>query len=84
MVNISSSNNVNVGVAQYSIIGPLLFLIYVKRMSNGVFPNCKLFADGFSLFSVVSDIQASIATLSYEPTVVSKWTFQWKKFSFSI
>ena len=48
-------------------------------LSNGAFPNCKLFADGFSLFSVVSDIQASITTLSYEPTVVSKWTFQWKK-----
>ena len=35
----------------YFILGPLLFLIYVNDLSNGVSSNCKLFADDTSFFS---------------------------------
>ena len=40
-----ASENVNLGVAQSCVIGPLLFLIYIKHLSNRVFSVCKLFAD---------------------------------------
>ena len=74
----SSWENVNVGVSQGSILGPLLFLISIKDLSNGVSLNCQLFADDTSLFSVVNNIQSSAATLRNDLTVISNWAFQWK------
>ena len=74
----SSWENVNAGVPQGSILGPLLFLIYINDLSNGVSSSYKLFVDDTSLFSVVNDIQSSAATLHIDLTVISDWAFQWK------
>ena len=42
-----------------SILGPLLFLIYINNLAEGLSSNVKLFADDMSLFSVIHDIQIS-------------------------
>ena len=74
----SSWENVNAGVPQGSIFGPLLFLIHINDLSNRVLSNCKLFADDTSLFSVVNDIQSSAATLRNDLLVISNWAFHWE------
>ena len=60
----SSWTNVNAGVPQGSILGPLLFLIYINDLSDSLSSNAKLFADDASLFSAVHDINTSAIELN--------------------
>ena len=46
---------INAGVRQGSILGPLLFLIYMIDLSYNLQCNLKLFADDMFLFSTVKD-----------------------------
>ena len=54
----------NTGLLQESILGSLLFLMYVNDLSDGLKSECKLFADETSLFSVVHDINTSARDLN--------------------
>ena len=56
---VSSWADVNVRVPQGSILGPLLFLIYINDLANYFSSNTKLFADDTFFFSVTHDIFTS-------------------------
>ena len=44
-----------VGVPQESILGLLVFLIFINDLTTDIISNVKLFVDDVSLFSIVSD-----------------------------
>ena len=60
----SSWTNVNAGLLQGFILRPLLFLIYINDLSDGLSSNAKLFSDDTSLFSVGHDISVSAIELN--------------------
>ena len=66
------------GVPQGSILGPLLFLIYINDLPNGLNSNAKLFADDASLLSVVQNITDSANLLNSDLCRINECALQWK------
>ncbi len=66
------------GVPQGSVLGPLLFLIYINDLEDGIKSNVKFFADDTSLFSIVKDPKVSADDLNHDLELISKWAYQWK------
>ena len=75
---VSTWTNVNAGVLQSSILGPLFFLIYINDLADELSSNSKIFADDTSLFSVVHNRDSSAAELNTDLAKISHWVQQWK------
>lgn len=61
---VSTWIGVNAEVPQGSILGLLLFLIYINDLSDNLSSNVKLFTDVTSLFSVFHDINVFAGELN--------------------
>ena len=80
----SATRNIIYGVPQGSILGPLLFLIYINDLCDV----CKyttpiLFADDTNLFCNGSDLEALETNINQELTKISKW-LKTKKISLNV
>ena len=62
------------GVPQGSVLGPLLFLIYINDLADGITSTCKIFADDISLFSKVLDVNKLVIELKK----INEWAYQWE------
>ena len=74
----SSWMDVQAGVPQGSILGPLLFLIYFNDLPDNLVSNPKLFADDTSLFSTVTDPNIMANQINNDLHNISKWAYQCK------
>ena len=70
--------NINSGVPQGSVLGPLLFLIYINDLENGIKSSIKFFADDTSLFSIVENPITSAVNINNDLKLISRWATQWK------
>ena len=74
----SGWRKINSGAPQGLLLGPLLFLIYINHLPNGITSMCKTFSDDTSLFSKVIDLDKSVTELNTDLQKISQWTNQWK------
>ena len=66
------------GVPQGSVLGPLLFLIYINDLEKGIKSKINFFADDTYLFSTVTDPTLTASELNYDLKLIKQWAYLWK------
>ena len=72
----SEWGDVDSGVPQGSVIGPLLFLLYVNELPGVVESSMKMFADDTKLYRVIKT-NNDIETLQRDLDELSDWSSKW-------
>ena len=76
----SSWRPVLAGVPQGSIMGPLLFHIYINNLPIQLKSNVKLLADDTSLFIFIKNNNEHANILNSDLRSISPWAYNWKIF----
>jgi len=76
--SISQFLDIESGVPQGSVLGPILFLIYINDLENNIISNVKFFADDTMIYSTVYDPVNSATELNHDLNIINKWAHQWK------
>ena len=74
----SSWADIKAGVPLGSILGPLLFLVYINDLTENLHSHPKLFADDTSLFSTATDEAFSNSYLNDDLKNMNEWSYKWK------
>ena len=74
----SSYRSINAGVPQGSVLGPLLFLIYINDIVKDIESIVKLFADDTSMYLSLEDKEERFRLLNSDLHKIINWSLKWK------
>ena len=79
VVNGASSQPVSVlsGVPHGTVLGPLMFLLYINDIADNVSSSLRLFADDCLLYRTIKSTEDSIL-LQKDLHLLSKWASVWQ------
>ena len=66
------------GVPQGSVLGPLLFLVFINDLEKDIKSKVKFFADDTMLFDIVKDPHLTARDLNLDLVNIQNWAYQWK------
>ena len=80
VINVQNSKwaPVIAGIRQGSILGPLVFLIYINNLPENLESSAKLIAGDALLFLTACDLSESLNLLNDDLKKISEWAFKWK------
>ena len=64
------------GVPRGSVLGPIMFLVYINDISSSIVSTTKLYADDTSLLHRITDINSRIE-LQNDLNTIDKWSKHW-------
>ena len=73
----SSWTHVRSGVPQGTILGPILFLIYVNDISSNISSSIKMFADDTKVYREITDLENDTRALQTDIVRLVDWATLW-------
>ena len=73
----SKTHKVTSGVPQGTVLGPLLFLVYINDIENNIDSSIRLFADDSAIYRPINSIEDSI-TLQRDLFKLQEWADKWQ------
>ena len=74
----SSWTSVLSGVPQGTVLGPILFLIYINDISRNIMSSTKRFADDMKLYRLLRDTKEDVEELQKDLIRLESWSHVWQ------